>query len=242
MKNKKDTSLRVPQRDKIPNKLELKPLKWTDKQQDFLKLALNKESKIIFVSGPAGSSKTVLAAYAALELINQRRLSDILYIRSAVESGDSKLGYLPGEVDDKIFYYGVPFIDKLDELLTHSDALTLQKENRVSIFPVNYVRGLSWNARCIIVDEAQNMTEKELVTVLTRIGKFSKCFVLADPMQSDINGKAGAFEKFLELFNDEQSKQNGIYTYQFTDEDIMRSELCKFLVRKFSTLNKTKKE
>src|SRR5581483_91085 len=125
MKHKKDTSPRIPQRDKLKGKLELKPLKWTDKQQKFLDLALNKDTKIIFISGPAGSSKTVLAAYAALELINQKRVSDILYVRSAVESADSKLGYLPGEVDDKIFYYGVPFMDKMDELLNNADAQLL---------------------------------------------------------------------------------------------------------------------
>lgn len=238
MKNKKDTSPRIPQRDKLKGQLELKPLKWTEKQQKFLDLALNKDTKIIFVSGPAGSSKTILAAYAALELLNDRRISDIFYVRSAVESADSKLGFLPGEINDKISCYGIPFIDKLDEVLSRADSLMLQKENRVSILPVNYVRGLSWNAKAIIVDEAQNMTDKELVTVLTRIGQFSKCFVLADPMQSDIHGKSGGFERISALFKDEESARIGVSYFEFTEEDIMRSELCKFLVKRFNTLRK----
>lgn len=233
---KRDISPRVPQREKLRGQLELKPLQWTPRQQQFLNLALNKESKILFVSGPAGSAKTVLATYAALELINQHKVSDILYVRSAVESADSKLGYLPGELGDKMFLYGIPFMDKLDELLGKNDIQALQKDNRVQIFPVNYIRGMSWNARCIIVDEAQNLTQKELITVLTRIGKFSKCFVLADPMQSDINGKSGAFTKLQELFNDAESQKQGIYSYEFEDDDIMRSDLVKFLVGRFKFL------
>lgn len=135
-------------------------------------------------------------------------------------------------------YYGIPFLDKLEELLPRNDIQNLTKEERVNIQPVNFVRGQSWNARCIIIDESQNMTQKELITVLTRLGQFSKCFVLADPMQSDINGKSGGFSNLMKLFDDEDSKKQGIFTFQFTEEDIMRSELCKFLVGRFNTLTK----
>lgn len=239
MKNKKtDSSPHVSQRDKIKNQLSLRPLNWTERQKSFLELASSKEFKVVFVSGPAGTAKTLLSTYVALDLINQRRVSDILYIRSAVESSDSKLGFLPGEVNDKMAYYGIPFLDKLEELLPRNDIQNLTKEERVNIQPVNFVRGQSWNARCIIIDESQNMTQKELITVLTRLGQFSKCFVLADPMQSDINGKSGGFSNLMKLFDDEDSKKQGIFTFQFTEEDIMRSELCKFLVGRFNTLTK----
>jgi phosphate starvation-inducible protein PhoH and related proteins len=235
MKKKKDTSPRVYQRDKLKGNLELKPLNWTPKQKELLDLALSKESKVIFITGPAGTSKTILAAYSALELINQHRLSDILYLRSAVESADSKLGFLPGDIEEKIHYYGVPFFDKLEELLSKTSIDSLIKEKRFEVFPVNYVRGQSWNARAIIVDEAQNLTRKELVTVLTRIGKFSKCFVLADPKQSDINGRSG-YTEIRDLFVDEEAARQGIHHFEFTKEDIMRSELCKFLVERFEML------
>lgn len=233
---KKDTSPKVHQRDKIAGSLEIKPLDWTPKQKEFLSLSLSKESKIIFITGPAGTSKTILAAYTALELLNKGRLSDILYLRSAVESADSKLGFLPGDIEEKIHYYGVPFFDKLEELLSKSSVDKLVKDNRFEIFPINYVRGQSWNARAIIVDEAQNLTRKELVTVLTRIGQFSKCFVLADPNQSDINGRSGYVE-IKNLFSDAEAEKQGIYHFEFTKDDIMRSELCKFLVGRFELLN-----
>ena len=234
MKQQPDTSIRVPQRDKIRGVLNLKPLAWTEKQKQFIELAENKETKIIFISGPAGSTKTLLATFVALEMLNAKKVSDILYIRSAVESSDSKLGYLPGEIDEKFHVYGVPFLEKLDELLPKSEVQNLISDNRVSIMPVNFTRGLNWNAKCILIDEAQNFTFKELVTVLTRIGKFSKCFVLADPMQSDINGKSGAFEKMSQLFNDTEAQRQGIHYWEFTEEDIMRSDLVKFLVKRFN--------
>lgn len=233
---KKDNSPRVHQRDKLKGKLELKPYNWTERQKEFLALAMDKNTKMIFVEGPAGSAKTILSTYAALELLNRKDQAEIMYLRSAVESADSKLGYLPGELEDKFFYYGVPFFDKLDELLTKPQIDMLVNEKRVDIFPVNYVRGQSWAAKAIIVDEAQNLTQKELVTVLTRIGERSKCFILADPMQSDINGKSGAFTKMTKLFDDDESRRQGIFYFRFEEEDIMRSGLCRFLVNRFKRL------
>lgn len=234
MEKTKDTSPRIPQRDKLKSELTLKPLNWTPRQKEFLNLALNKQTKLVFVSGPAGSSKTILSVYAALELLNQKRVSDIIYIRSAVESADSKLGYLPGEVDDKMAYYGIPFADKLDELLNKQQIQFLKKDNRISIQPVNFIRGQSWNARAVILDESQNITRKEIYTVLTRVGKFSKCYILADPTQSDINGKSGGFEQLARLFCDNEGKENGVHYFELTEQDIMRDELTKFLVKRYN--------
>lgn len=231
-----DKSPRISQREKIPYSLEVREFQWTKKQQDFIQLAQDKNTKILFVNGPAGSSKTLLAVYVSLLMLNQRKLSDILYLRAAVESSDAKLGFLPGDLDNKIHYYGLPLLDKLDELLPQSQTDKLIKDERVSIFPVGFTRGLNWNAKAVIIDESQNLIQKELVTILTRLGQFTKCFVLADPNQSDINGKSGAFTKMCNHFNDEASKQMGIHYFEFTEDDIMRSELVKFLVKKFNTL------
>ncbi len=242
-KNKTDQSVRVPQRDKIKGQFQIRPLNWTQKQIEFINLATAKETRLTFISGPAGSSKTVLSTFCALTLLNQHRVSDIIYVRAAVESADSKLGFLPGDLDEKISYYGIPFADKLEELLDKPTITLLDKEQRVQILPVNYLRGVSWNAKYILVDEAQNLTHKELVTILTRIGKFTKCIVMADPCQSDIsNGKGGGFEAMLKLFNDEESRQQGIHTFEFKEEDIMRDELTKFLVHKFKKFEEKKAE
>ena len=228
---KKDTSPVIPQRDKIRNPLKIYQRVFTDNQKKLLDLLLDKNSKIVFVSGPAGTSKTYLAIYTALTLLNQRRVSDLIYIRSAVESADSKLGFLPGEADDKMAPYLQPLLDKLSELLSKSDVDSLQKDDRISAVPVGFLRGLNWNTKIIIADEAQNMTYKELFTLITRTGEFSKVIILGDPEQSDINGKSG-FIKMMSHFDDDESKINGIQVFRFTDDDIVRSGLVRFIIKK----------
>lgn len=233
---KSDQSIHVEQRDKFKEQLQIRDLKWTDKQKEFLKLALDKDTKIMFINGAAGTSKTLLSTYCALKLINEKKVSDITYIRSAVESSNAKLGFLPGTVEEKIAQYGIPFLDKLDELLPRHSVDKLINEGRVIISPTNFLRGTSWNAKAIILDEAQSLTTKELITVLTRIGNFCKVFILADPDQSDLNEKTVAFETITKLFNDESARNQGIHYFEFGEDDIMRSELVKFMVKRFKFL------
>ena len=126
-------------------------------------------------------------------------------------------------------------MEKLAELLPNRDIETLQKENRLDSIPLGFLRGLNWNAKCIVADEAQNMTVKEITTLITRVGEFSKVFILGDPDQSDINGKSG-FMKIMNAFDDAESKENGIYTFKFTEEDIVRSSLVKYIVKKLKNV------
>lgn len=230
-KEVKDTSPIIPQRNKIKNQVTIHQRNLNDKQKQFLELALDKNSKLIFISGPAGTSKTYMAVYAALTLLNQRRVSDLIYLRSAVESADSKIGFLPGQVDEKMAPYLQPLMDKLTELLPKGDVDGLMKEERVSSIPISFLRGLNWNTKVIITDEAQNMTYKELLTLMTRAGEFSKLFILGDPDQPDINGKSG-FLKMISNFDDEESRLNGVHVFRFTDEDIVRSGLVQFIIKK----------
>ena len=96
---------------------------------------------------------------------------------------------------------------------------------------------MNWMSKCIILDEAQNSTQKEIITVLTRMAENSRCFVLADPVQTDLRtGVGGSFERMSKLFSDEESKENGIRTFEFTEDDIMRSELVKFISKKLKSL------
>ena len=223
----------------IRKNIKLHQFPWTDKQKEFFKIALHSDTNIIFVNGPAGTSKTLLATYCGLQLLNMKVISDIMYLRSAVESSDKSLGFLPGSAEEKLRFYNLPFLDKLDELLLETKAEKLEEKKRISMFPVNFARGMNWNAKCIILDEAQNSTIKEITTVLTRLGKNSRCFILADPMQTDLRSEnvQGGFEGMIKEFSDEESLQHGIYAFEFTEEDIMRSDLVKFLVKK---LNKIK--
>lgn len=232
------------QRDKMKETVSLKIIpdsssfRWTEKQKEFLRIACDKNNRIMFVNGPAGTSKSFMATYASLMLLNEKKISDIIYMRSAVESSDSKIGYLPGDVDEKLHFYNMPFLDKLDELLSKEDIKKLEEQSRISTHPINYARGMNWAAKSVIFDEAQNSTMKEIVTVMTRLGEFSRCFILADPMQTDLpSNKSGGFEKLYEAFSDEESRARGINVFKFDENDIVRSEIVKFIVRKVNGLN-----
>lgn len=227
----KDTSPRVPQRSKLKSSLNIYERELTEKQKQFLDLASDKAVKMVFVSGPAGSSKTFLSVLHSLKMMNEKKVSDLLYIRSAVESSDKSLGYLPGSEKDKLSPYMQPLMDKLIELIPKNDIDMLLKEERITCVPVGFLRGLSWNAKVIVADESQNLSFKEIFTLITRIGEFSKVFILGDPDQSDINGKSG-FNKIIQCFDDEQSRINGIHVFRFTEDDIVRSGLVKFIIKK----------
>lgn len=229
---KKDKSQKVPQRDKIKQELSiLHRDDLTQKQLDYIDLILDKNTNIVFINGPAGSSKTYVAVYAALMALNKKSQSDILYLRSAIESSSRSLGHLPGSAEEKINVYLAPLQDKLEELLPKNEVDALIKDQRIIGNVVNYIRGASWNAKFVIVDESQNLTPKELKTVMSRLGKYSKLIILGDPGQSDLKEESG-FLKYFDLFNSEESKEYGIHAVSFTRADIVRSKILGYILDK----------
>lgn len=235
MPTKEDRSKHVAQSSKLKDPIKIKnKIKYTSKQNELLATILDKSTKCVFISGVAGTGKTILAILAGLTALNKKDVSSIVYIRNAVESSDSKIGYLPGDIDSKIQPYLEPLIDKLNELLEKPDIDRLINEKRIETKAVSFLRGLSWNCKFIVFDEAQNANFKELTTLITRVGEFSKLVICGDPMQSDINGKSG-FEKMKALFCDDESKKNGIRTFELTVDDIVRSEFVKFVVNKINS-------
>ena len=222
----------------IKRQIKIKQFPWPERQKDFFKIALHPDTKVLLVDGPAGTSKTLLSTYCSLQLLNMKVISDVMYLRSAVESSAHSLGFLPGSAEDKLRFYNLPFLDKLDELLAETRIEKLEAEGRISMFPVNFARGMNWNSKAIILDEAQNSTVKEIITVLTRLGNNSRCFILADPMQTDIKNESmhGGFTNMIKLLDDEESRAQGIHVFRFEEEDIMRSDLVKFLIKKLKNL------
>ncbi len=149
-----DKSPYVFQEEKFKGKIQFRnKINWTERQKDFLTIAQNKDTRVIFLKGPAGSTKSILSVYASLLLLDEKKVSEVIYIRSAVESSDSKMGFLPGSNEEKMAFYNLPFMDKLNELITPADLAALKKGNHVSCFSTNFARGMSWNAKALIMDE-----------------------------------------------------------------------------------------
>jgi len=213
--------------------IKLKKIALTEKQKQLLQIIFDNDSKIIFISGPAGTSKTYVAIYGALQLYNMNNERGITYVRTIAESGEKSLGALPGEMAEKINPYMMPMNEKLDELLIPGQASTVKEKEIVKGMPINYLRGASWRDEIVIADESQNFTFKELTTLMTRLGEGSKLIICGDPMQSDINGKSG-FADMYSIFNDQESQARGIHTFHFGAEDILRSKILKYVIEKIS--------
>lgn len=213
--------------------IKLKKIALTEKQKQLLQIIFDNDSKIIFISGPAGTSKTYVAIYGALQLYNMNNERGITYVRTIAESGEKSLGALPGEMAEKINPYMMPMNEKLDELLIPGQASTIKEKEIVKGMPINYLRGASWRDEIVIADESQNFTFKELTTLMTRLGEGSKLIICGDPMQSDINGKSG-FADMYSIFNDQESQARGIHTFHFGAEDILRSKILKYVIEKIS--------
>ena len=235
---KKDKSPYVHQREKLKKALTIKrDIPWTAKQKDIINCILDKDTKCVFIKGLAGTAKTFTAMYCALELLNTHKVSDIILVRSAVESAENKLGYLPGDISEKMDVYLTPFHDKLSELLPKSEIADLQKDQRLVICPINYARGSHWAAKVVVCDEAQNLTINEFKTLLTRIGQFTKIIITGDPDQSDLqNGKRGDFNKVVAQFNSADANANGVFTFEVTEDDIVRSEFIKYILKTFQLI------
>ncbi len=216
---------------KILNEFELR-----DVHKSFEALAFSKQSNMVFVDGPAGSAKTYCAARTGLHLLKSRSVEEMVYIRSIIESASKSMGALPGEVEDKFSPWVIPLKEKLDELLPPGVSKDLLERNIVRAIPVNYVRGLTFNDAVVVVDEAQNLTRSELITIMTRMGERSKMIIIGDTQQSDINGKSG-FKEIYDIFDDEESEQAGMYCFKFEHCDIVRSAVVSYIISKLNSIN-----
>jgi phosphate starvation-inducible protein PhoH len=237
-KRKEDKSPVIPQRDKIQGFLDIREFQWTENQKKFIELLNSKNTKIVFCKGPAGTAKSLLSVYAALNAINNKRIGEIFYVRNPVESSTHNLGFLKGDLHSKLDPYLQPLMDKLHELLPKSQVERLLKEERVKGLPVGFLRGLSINASYIICDEAQNLSIHDLLLITTRMGKFSKLIFIGDIRQSDI--KNSGFDKIYNLFDDKKSFDKGIITFKFGTNDIMRNDILAYIIERFEELDSKK--
>lgn len=229
--HKEDKSIFIPQRDKVKEELFIRtPFQFTEKQKQFIDLALNKNNKIIICNAPPGVGKTMLSIYCCLQMLNSKSLSQILYLRNPIEASSKGIGFIPGEKIVKLQAFGEPAYDQLKVFLNKSDLDKIQKEERVLVETVGFIQGRTFCNSGIIMDEAEDLSLKELRMVMSRMGAFSKLFLIGDERQKNV--KNSGFRNVFNLFNDEESKSKGIVTFEFTKDDCMRSGLLKYILDK----------
>ena len=204
---------------------------FTDIHESFLNLCLYEKTKMVLVDGPAGTAKTYIAVLAGLSLLKEKKLDRIIYIRSIVESATKSIGALPGELDEKFKPWSLPMLEKMHEIMSPAAANKLITEEMVKCIPVNFVRGLTFHDSFVIIDEAQNLTREELTTILTRFGHNSKYIVIGDSKQKDI-GKLSGFGAVLDCFKGDECANNGIHAIEFTQNEIVRSHILRFIVKR----------
>ncbi|HOV91557.1 MAG TPA: PhoH family protein [Candidatus Kapabacteria bacterium] len=187
------------------------------------------ENDIVFAIGPAGTGKTYLAVAMAIASLRRNEVSKIVLSRPAVEAGES-LGFLPGDLKEKIDPYIKPLTDALSEMLTPEKYHTLLDKEIIEITPLAYMRGRTLNYSFIILDEAQNATITQMKMFLTRLGVHSKAIVTGDITQIDLpdNSKSG-------LINANQILQeiNGIKFVYFNEKDVVRHKLVADIIKAY---------
>jgi phosphate starvation-inducible PhoH-like protein len=190
---------------------------------------VSEKNDIIFALGPAGTGKTYTAVALAVRALKNKAVRKIILTRPAVEAGES-LGFLPGDLKEKIDPYLRPLYDALDDMIP-SDKLNYYMANRIiEIAPLAYMRGRTLDNSFIILDEAQNATDLQLKMFLTRIGPSAKAIITGDMTQVDLpkNQRSGLVKATRILKN-----IDGIAHIELDEADVVRHRLVKQIIRAY---------
>jgi phosphate starvation-inducible PhoH-like protein len=188
---------------------------------------------ILFALGPAGTGKTYTAVALAVRALKNKLVKKIVLTRPAVEAGEN-LGFLPGDLKEKVDPYLRPLYDALDDMLP-MDKLNFFMENRViEIAPLAFMRGRTLDNAFIILDEAQNATPLQIKMFLTRLGPSAKCIITGDMSQIDLpHHQKSGLKQAIEIL----SGVDGIATLHLTAEDVVRHRLVKEIIKAYDKLD-----
>ncbi|MDC0482515.1 PhoH family protein [Gammaproteobacteria bacterium] len=202
----------------------------SNSQRNFVE-AISKND-LVFSIGAAGSGKTFLAIGAALHFYEIGLVKKIVLVRPAVEAGES-LGFLPGDLSQKIDPYLRPMYDALNTIMDTNLLNKMIDQNIIEVAPLAYMRGRTLNNSFIVLDEAQNTTKEQMKMFLTRLGKNSKAVITGDVTQIDLPNAFSGLVHALPLIN----KISGISVCEFKNTDVMRHPLVKKIIKAYEVKN-----
>ena len=221
--NKIDYIIKTPKKSVIPR---------SEKQKNYV-AALN-QSDIIISAGPAGTGKTFLAVAVALTMLLEKKIERIILSRPAVEAGE-RLGFLPGDMKEKVDPYLRPLYDSLYDLLDYEKIQKKIEIGDIEIAPLAFMRGRTLKNSFAILDEAQNATDTQIKMFLTRIGENSKIVVNGDPSQIDLPNKLlSGLERSKKILGDLKE----IATIDFDHRDVVRHPLVSKIVKAYNNQSK----
>lgn len=185
-----------------------------------------RSNPIVFGIGPAGTGKTYLAMASAISALLNNEVQRVILTRPAVEAGEA-LGFLPGDLREKILPYLRPLYDAMHDLLEAEDVATLMEKGVIEIAPLAYMRGRTLAKACIILDEAQNTVPEQMMMFLTRLGDDSRMIINGDVTQVDLpRAKTSGLVHAPRILRDIP----GIAIYHFTGEDVVRHPLVQRII------------
>lgn len=193
------------------------------KQEEYLDALNDYNNRVIFATGPAGTGKTLLAVMRAIKSLKNGEIDKIVITRPAI-GVEEDLGYLPGDMVEKMAPWTRPVIDVFMEYYTKEEVTTMLYEEIIEICPLAYIRGRTFKNCIIIADEFQNCTVEQAKAALTRIGEYSRMFVTGDLNQSDIRQKNGLAD-FIERIKSTNVETNGVSFVEFEKTHIERDPI-----------------
>tara|TARA_B100000945_G_scaffold129749_1_gene103514 strand:- start:4003 stop:4920 length:918 start_codon:yes stop_codon:yes gene_type:complete len=200
----------------------------SNNQNKFVDSCTNND--IVFVIGPAGTGKTFLSVVLAIKALKEKIIEKIVITRPVVEAGEN-LGFLPGDLQDKINPYLRPIYDSLEEILPKKKIKQFIDNGIIEIVPLAYMRGRTLKNSYILLDEAQNTISSQIKMFLTRMGKNSKMIITGDITQIDLKSKKeSGLVDAVKRFNNTK----GIKIVQLKDQDVLRHKLVKKILSKYN--------
>lgn len=191
---------------------------------------------IVFGIGPAGTGKTYLAMATAVAALNAGEINRVILVRPAVEAGE-KLGFLPGDLVEKVNPYVRPLYDALHDMIDFEQTSTLLQRGVIEVAPLAFMRGRTLNDCFVILDEAQNTTPEQMKMFLTRLGISSKAVITGDITQIDLpNGTRSGLIETVEILTDVE----GLKFVYFTDKDVIRHRLVQDIIKAYERAEKKK--